>query len=422
MNMVRFLTVLFILMASTISIYNHHAIFGALLFLISLVACFSGRIKFKKEDELLELIESNFGNKHKDTTVSLDKYLKSGYFINKTDEIVMFIEIDQKNSLISLERYNFNDILSVDLIVDEVTIVETSPGVSIGSAIVGGLLAGGVGAVIGATSNHKSTQKKNIKEIKLRVGLNDLETPYIDLVLFKKISSDITTETIKNIDMAFFKFKLILASTTKSKNRNSGKKYFDIKIPHETMSNKKFLSERLCILLSSLLLCSLLYFLMSKNVQSQSKTSPTIACEYLSNLPFLNKPSGYEEIIAGTGNYMCGTPYSVITSPDGDNNVIAYYVSGSKSKVYTMMIEVDINNANKNMIEKSMELYWKASIELLNKNLNFKSISNGSILADIRKNNQGNWQLGDLDISSTKEIWSTGLGYDYKFIIKKHNL
>ena len=77
--------------------------------------------------------------------------------------------------------YKYSQIINYELLEDGNTI--TKGGVSIGKAIVGGALFGGVGAVIGGTSGKRIT-KNTCKSLRIKITIDDITSPtvYINLI------------------------------------------------------------------------------------------------------------------------------------------------------------------------------------------------------------------------------------------------
>lgn len=88
---------------------------------------------------------------------------KSNEYFEKLKEIQMII-IDHK------------DILKCEVVEDGQTVIETSRSSQIGGALLGGLLAGGVGAIIGGLSGRQ-TSSKEVKSVSLRIVVNNTENP-----------------------------------------------------------------------------------------------------------------------------------------------------------------------------------------------------------------------------------------------------
>lgn len=72
--------------------------------------------------------------------------------------------------------YNLDDIIESELIVDDQTITKTSKGGMVVGGLAGGVLLGGVGAIIGGLSGSKRSVK-NISNIEIKLTVNDLHNP-----------------------------------------------------------------------------------------------------------------------------------------------------------------------------------------------------------------------------------------------------
>ena len=151
---------------------------------------------------------------------------------------------------------------------------------------------------------------------------------------------------------------------------------------------------------------------------------PSDACNYLSDLPFINKPSIYKPNYQGSPDYMCGTRYYVIHSLNNSTmeNNIAYYVDGLKDNVTKMMIMLNVNDTDTNSLNVSNGFYVNAVFELLNKT--FTDGSNAKVIADtiddITNGKDVSVVVDGWDVSSVKNVWSTGAGYDLTFTISTH--
>lgn len=75
---------------------------------------------------------------------------------------------------------SYRDILSVELFEDGSSITKTSRSSQIGGALVGGVLLGGIGAVIGGLSGKAKTSTK-VKRVNLRLVVNDTTAPLHDV-------------------------------------------------------------------------------------------------------------------------------------------------------------------------------------------------------------------------------------------------
>ena len=85
--------------------------------------------------------------------------------------------VKSSGSKFSVSIYDYSDILSVDIIKGSRTVTSTSRKSQVGGALLGGLLAGGVGAVIGGLSGSTTT-KEGVNPVDLRIIVNDFNNPY----------------------------------------------------------------------------------------------------------------------------------------------------------------------------------------------------------------------------------------------------
>lgn len=83
-------------------------------------------------------------------------------------------------------RYSFADILQCEIIEDGRTTVKKSTSGTIGRALLGGLLAGGVGAIIGGVTSSAKVQEK-INRISVRIIVNDPNHPSWEIFYLNSI-------------------------------------------------------------------------------------------------------------------------------------------------------------------------------------------------------------------------------------------
>lgn len=83
-------------------------------------------------------------------------------------------------------RYSFADILQCEIIEDGRTTVKKSTSGTIGRALLGGLLAGGVGAIIGGATSSSKVQEK-INRISVRIIVNDPNHPSWEIYYLNSI-------------------------------------------------------------------------------------------------------------------------------------------------------------------------------------------------------------------------------------------
>lgn len=102
----------------------------------------------------------------------------SGLAVDESREKLCLITIS--GTVVSTRVISNKDILSAELFEDDDSITKTVRSSQIGSAIIGGLLLGGVGALVGGLSGKKETSGK-VKHIDLRLLVNDTNSPLHDV-------------------------------------------------------------------------------------------------------------------------------------------------------------------------------------------------------------------------------------------------
>jgi hypothetical protein len=122
--------------------------------------------------------------KKKDVAIGEEtKIAQSGIVLTKKSTVYQgIIGIDEQNRKLVMIKNTFNkgssntigfeDIAECELIKDGVTVYKKSAARTIGGAIIGGALAGGVGAIIGGLSGG-STGSEVIKKIELKLIVRD---------------------------------------------------------------------------------------------------------------------------------------------------------------------------------------------------------------------------------------------------------
>lgn len=107
--------------------------------------------------------------------------------------------IDEEKATLSIYSYKtffrvnkyligIKDILSFEIFEDNNSIINVDRGSQVGGAIVGGLLLGGVGALIGGLSGSK-TNSINCNSIKINFVFNDLKHKKDEIVFLKSINN-----------------------------------------------------------------------------------------------------------------------------------------------------------------------------------------------------------------------------------------
>lgn len=111
---------------------------------------------------------------------TVKNFKKTKYYVYQNS--LKAIAIDEtKNKLAFFTAYgntifDYKDILSSEIIEDDNSITKTARGSQIGGALLGGLVLGGVGAIVGGLSGKKYNVNK-VKNIDLLIVVNNVNNP-----------------------------------------------------------------------------------------------------------------------------------------------------------------------------------------------------------------------------------------------------
>ena len=100
--------------------------------------------------------------------------------------IVLIDDVSKKVCIVNGKEkkvVNYDQIISVEYIENNIVINSKSTTKTIGSALIGGALAGGAGAIIGGLSGD-STSINKINDIIVRIRIRDINTPIIEILAF----------------------------------------------------------------------------------------------------------------------------------------------------------------------------------------------------------------------------------------------
>lgn len=146
------------------------------VFIILIIVLFVGGVwwsvaytdkkKKKMEDKIV-----NIGFKTTQKVMSCDG--NTGIAIDETSRKICLIN---NFPVLTTKVLSYGDIISSEIIEDSNTVTKTQRGSQLGGAVVGGLLLGGVGAVVGGLSGKKKTETK-VRMISLKVIINDTASP-----------------------------------------------------------------------------------------------------------------------------------------------------------------------------------------------------------------------------------------------------
>lgn len=160
---------------------------------------FEDKIKKKFDEEKVEISQQYRTNNY--SVVGVDESNRKVCFLDSNSDMNLkdlhFYGAVTDNIQYSARTYDYKDILESEVIIDGETITKTSRSSQLGGAILGGILAGGVGAVIGGLSG-KTASKEKVKTIQLKVIVNDTKKP-LQIITFLNETNSIDRNNQKFI-------------------------------------------------------------------------------------------------------------------------------------------------------------------------------------------------------------------------------
>lgn len=91
----------------------------------------------------------------------------------------------------------FKDVLSIEIVEDGVSITRSPRRSQLGGALVGGLLAGGVGAIIGGNTGTKTTTEA-VKTIDILITVNDIQNPIYMINFYSEMDATLQVTNPKD--------------------------------------------------------------------------------------------------------------------------------------------------------------------------------------------------------------------------------
>ncbi len=152
----------------------------AILLLLLVIGAFGAFKQTKQENEVAAAVNEN--------SAKLDNFGATkiitgplGLYKVKIDENSEKVAYISKNGS---RVFSYDDIISVELQESGNTVSQKSTTRTIGGAVLGGVLAGGAGAIVGGLSGS-STQRRKISSIIVKVTLRDVTDPTVNIVCFE---------------------------------------------------------------------------------------------------------------------------------------------------------------------------------------------------------------------------------------------
>ncbi len=152
----------------------------AVLLLLLVIGAFGAFKQTKQENEVAAVVNEN-STKLQDFGATKIIEGPLGQYKVKIDENNEKVAYISKNGS---RVFSYDDIISVELQESGNTVSKKSTTRTIGGAVLGGVLAGGAGAIIGGLSGS-STERRKVSSIIVKVTLRDVADPTVNIVCFE---------------------------------------------------------------------------------------------------------------------------------------------------------------------------------------------------------------------------------------------
>lgn len=149
-------------------------ILGIVCFLIAIVAVAWVQSSFlsEKQVEISTALQSL--NNFSVTQVVVSEDGKTGLAIDENKKKLCFANC--LNGKVSLDEIGYQDILASEIVENGETVTKTSRGSQVAGAVIGGLVFGGIGAVVGGLSGNTKSSSR-IRTLDLQVTVKNVRTP-----------------------------------------------------------------------------------------------------------------------------------------------------------------------------------------------------------------------------------------------------
>lgn len=193
--------------------------------IIIAILCFMGASSINKNQKNItekrkEKVEELIKEKEMNVDKRFDTDLSHTVLIHDMKKQCFWYIRHLNNEKEELKKITYNDIVQVELKEDDESLIVTARTSQLGGAIVGGVLAGGVGAVIGGLGGQQK-QKRTVRNIQLLMTIDDLQNPLLKInfaFFHKPIQTNMRQYIIKH-EEALNWFKLMEVIVKRSENK-----------------------------------------------------------------------------------------------------------------------------------------------------------------------------------------------------------
>jgi len=139
-----------------------------------------------RNKEMIQKIKNDTNDLFKPTKSYISKNQKSGIEIDEKQKLIRLYYTNDSNN-IEYKIYSFKDIIESEIKIDNNSVLKTGRGSQLAGVAIGGVLAGGIGAIIGGLSGTKK-KIEYIKNIDLCIKVSDFEKPLYKINFLSNIN------------------------------------------------------------------------------------------------------------------------------------------------------------------------------------------------------------------------------------------
>ena len=189
--------------------------------------------------EVEKAIKRNIVNGERKNIFKATKKVGNYIHIDETNKLVAFPSAFGKIDKVAI--YNYSEILGCDVLEDGQSISKGG----LGRAVAGGLLFGGVGAIVGGVTGSKKT-KQIINSMKVKITVNDISNPtqYISLIESETKSTSFMYSTAKNnAEQIVSLINIIINDNNTNLQQDTMKSIEDISVAEEIRKFKQLADD-----------------------------------------------------------------------------------------------------------------------------------------------------------------------------------
>jgi len=193
---------------------------GGLVWFIVIIGLVGGFYGIIQEGKVQAINLQEMKDEYNQLLSNLPDFKATNIFMNDWGLLIAIDDVNKKivikTKTKKLSTYNYNDILSCEVLEDDISIYKKSTTRTVGGAVLGGVIAGGAGAVVGGLSGQQ-TKNKKYKNIQLKLVMKDTSNPNIFISFFDV--NIVTSNTKQSIDESESIYGPMLKTARKQVNK-----------------------------------------------------------------------------------------------------------------------------------------------------------------------------------------------------------